>query len=118
MENRQYNSSNRERESSRNNNSSSLAKAEQQHRHSLEKTAQITYRIGKICGLIYNLAFLYFIFSLIEKNKSDLALKLFIANALLIAIFLISQSLKGRKFSKNNFNKNRTPQRNKPSLRK
>lgn len=116
MENRQYNSSNRERESSRTNNSS-LAKIEQQHRHNLEKTAQITYRVGKICGLIYNLAFLYFIFSLIEKNKSDLALKIFIVNALLIAIFLISQSLKGRKFSKNNFNKNRTPQRNRSSSR-
>lgn len=112
MENRQYNSSSRD-SSSRNNNS--LVKIEQQHRHNLEKKAQTTYKLGKLCGLTYNLAFLYFIFSLIEKNQSNLALKIFIVNALLVAVFLLSQALKNRKFSKNNYNRNKAPQKKRPT---
>lgn len=74
-----------------------MAKKEQEHRHSWQdkysKSHNFSYRAGQLFGLIYNLALLVLIFVLVKNDDKDLALKLFIANAILIILALIVTSI-------------------------
>lgn len=70
-----------------------MAKKEQDHRHTWQTnfcaTHDKTFRIGQIFGLIYNLGLLYVVYDLIKSGKTELALQIFVINAILIAFAII-----------------------------
>jgi uncharacterized membrane protein len=70
-----------------------MAKKEQEHRHSWQdkyiKSHNFSYRTGQFFGLIYNLALLGLIFTLINNGDKELAVKLLTINAVLIFLALI-----------------------------
>ncbi len=87
---RNYSEERNEEDSS---NNSSLMKKEQEHRQKWQdnclRAKNITFRLGQICGLIYNIVLLAFIYDLVQSNREELALKIFALNAALIAFALV-----------------------------
>lgn len=92
-----------------------LTKNEQEHRHKLQENQQIanniSYFFGMIFGLAYNLALLYFIYDLVQRDLRSFALKIFAINAGLIvtcfALLTFSRKLSFRKNNNKNFNNSR-----------
>jgi uncharacterized membrane protein len=92
-----------------------LTKKEQDHRHKLQENQQIanniSYFFGMIFGLVYNLALLYFIYDLVQRDLRSFALKLFIINAFLIitcfSLLTFSRKISFRKNQNNHKNYNR-----------
>lgn len=65
-----------------------LTKNEQEYRHIAQEKQQrannISYFIGMIFGFIYNLVLLYLVYYFFNQGEKELALKIFIINAILI----------------------------------
>lgn len=88
-----------------------LTKKEQDHRHKLQENQQkannISYFFGMIFGLFYNLALLYFIYDLVQRDLRSFAIKLFIINAILIitcfSLLTFSRKISLRKNNNKNF---------------
>ena len=74
-----------------------LIKKEQDYRHKWQdkytKSTTTTFRLGQICGLTYNLAFLYLVYDLAQDGERALALKIFILNLVIIAFGLLVTSV-------------------------
>lgn len=70
-----------------------MAKKEQEHRHQWQSNFCIlhdkTYKIGQIFGLIYNLGLLYVVYDLIKSGNAELALQIFVINAILMAFAIV-----------------------------
>ncbi|NBV05751.1 MAG: DUF2335 domain-containing protein [Proteobacteria bacterium] len=81
-----------------------MAEKEQRHRHNWQdrylKSHNISSRIGKACGLSYNIALLYLIYNLINSGEKELALKLFSINAAVTAFVIIITTFERRVFSR------------------
>ena len=93
-----------ERESETSPSLSDLTKKEQDHRHKwqdkyLQSSSNI-FRLGQVCGLIYNLDLLFLIYDLIQDGEKNLAIKLFAANIALIAFALLITSIERRILSR------------------
>jgi len=76
---------------------SELAKIEQEHRHKIEKKAQITFRSGQFFGFLYNIGILALVYKLIVQGSNDIALKLFLAHTALVITVIITSLLGKRK---------------------
>lgn len=83
---------------------SDLTKKEQDYRHKWQdkylQTSSNIFRLGQVCGLIYNLALLFLIYDLIQDGEKNLALKLFAANIALIVFALLITSIERRILSR------------------
>jgi len=83
---------------------SDLVKKEQDYRHKWQDkyltTNNFNFRLGQVCGLIYNLALLYLIYDLIQGGEKNLALKLFVGNLAIIAFALLVTSIERRVLSR------------------
>jgi len=70
-----------------------LIKKEQDYRHKWQdkfiKSNIFTFRLGQVFGLVYNLAVLYVVYTLIQDGEKTLALKIFTANLALIAFAVL-----------------------------
>lgn len=70
-----------------------LIKKEQDYRHKWQdkfiKSNTLTFRLGQVFGLVYNLAVLYVVYTLIQDGEKTLALKIFAANLALIAFAIL-----------------------------
>lgn len=92
---------------------SELTKIEQEHRHRIEKKAQITFRSGQFFGFLYNIGILAIVYKLITQGSNDLALKIFLAHTALVITVIITSLLGKRKPRgrnqnyKKNYNNNR-----------
>lgn len=95
MKDNNYNRQRNTRESSPS--LSDLTKIEQEHRHKIEKQAQITFRAGQFFGFLYNVGILAIIYKLITQNNNDLALKIFLCHTALVITIIISSQLGKRK---------------------
>lgn len=81
-----------------------MAEKEQTHRHAWQdkylKAHNLTYRLGQIAGLSYNIGLLYLVYTLVQDGENTLALKLFLINAGLIAFAIIATAAERRIFSR------------------
>jgi uncharacterized membrane protein len=121
--NRSYNSQSNFSERDESPEFSGLVKKEQDYRHKWQdkylKSTTLSFRLGQIFGVIYNLALLALVYDLIKSDEKDLALKLFFGNIALIAFALLVTSIERKVLSKkpprrgsnNRFNKGRDNRR-------
>lgn len=101
-----------------------LTKKEQEHRHHLQNKQQkinsSSYLIGQVLGFAYNTALLIFVYYLVKNEHKELAVKIFLINALLIIIGLSlvtfgKKSPPKKSYGRNNHNRNqKAPTRSKP----
>lgn len=108
MKNNNYKSRNTE---NRNRNNPSLSAIEQQHRHKIERQAQLTFRAGQFFGFIYNISILVIIYNLINNDNDDLAFKIFFAHSILLSLIILTGFL-GKKKSRPRNNYNQKPRSN------
>lgn len=100
---------------------SDLIKKEQDYRHKWQdkfiKSNTLTFRLGQVFGLIYNLAVLYVVYTLIQDGEKNLALKLFITNIALIAFSLVVTGVERKILSRKPARKGRDNKNFKPRSR-
>jgi uncharacterized membrane protein len=117
--NKSYNNSYSDRNQENSPTLSEMVKKEQEYRHQWQdkylKVNSLTFRLGQLFGLIYNLAVLYLIYSLIKEGEKDLALKIFVLNLVIIAFALLVTTIErkilwrkpARRGKEKRFNKSR-----------
>lgn len=92
------NFSSQERSESSNPNLTELAKKEQEYRHQLQtrhlKLQNLSFCLGQVFGLIYNLALLYLVYVLVREGEKMIAMKIFVLNIAIIAMALVFPALK------------------------
>jgi len=99
-------------------NTSDLAKIEQEHRHRIEKKAQMTFRSGQFFGFLYNVGILALVYKLITQGSNELALKIFLAHTAFVITIIITAFLGKRKprgrhqGNRKNYNSNSNNNRN------
>ena len=90
---------------------SDLIKKEQDYRHKWQdkflKSNTVTFRLGQVFGLAYNLAILYVTYALIQDGEKDLALKIFGSNLALIAFALLVTGVERKVLSRKPARKSR-----------
>lgn len=102
---------------------SDLIRKEQDYRHQWQdkylKSNTMSFRLGQVFGLIYNLALLYLVYDLIQDGEKNLALKIFFSNIAIIAFALLVTSLERKIISRkpprrmrNDKRPNRNPNQN------
>lgn len=83
---------------------SELAKKEQEHRHQWQdkylRTNAVSFRMGQVFGLVYNLALLWMVYDLIQDGEKSLALKIFVGNLAIIAFALLVTSIERKVLSR------------------
>ncbi|MFT6105797.1 MAG: putative membrane protein [Rickettsiales bacterium] len=93
-----------------------MAEKEQTHRHFWQdkflKFHGFSYKIGLLCGFIYNFGLLFLVYTLVNEGRESLALKLFVINALLIAFAIVVTKIERRVTTR------KPPRRNAPHLNK
>ncbi|MFT6220525.1 MAG: putative membrane protein [Rickettsiales bacterium] len=77
-----------------------MAEKEQTHRHFWQdkflKFHGFSYKLGLFFGFIYNFGLLFLVYSLIKDGREELAITLFVVNALLIAFAIIVTKIERR----------------------
>jgi hypothetical protein len=83
---------------------SDLLRKEQDYRHQWQdkylRSNTLSFRLGQIFGLIYNLALLYLVYDLIQDGEKNLALKIFLSNIAIIAFALLVTSVERKIISR------------------
>jgi uncharacterized membrane protein len=95
-----------------------LIKKEQEYRHKWQdkfiKSNILTFRLGQLFGLAYNLALLYLVYILIQDGEKSLALKIFISNLALIAFAVLVTGVERKVLSRKPTRKGRDGKNFKP----
>ncbi len=77
-----------------------LIEKEQKYRHHWQdkylKSNILSFRLGQVFGLIYNLALLCLIYNLIQNGEKELALKIFALNVAIVAFAMLVTSIERR----------------------
>lgn len=98
-----------------------MAKKEQEYRHTWQtnysSTYNLSYRIGQIAGLIYNVILLLIVYNLISSGEKELAIKIFTINASLMAFAVIITVFERRVFAKRHSNRQRYKDKRHPKKR-
>jgi uncharacterized membrane protein len=88
-----------------------MAKKEQDYRHKWQtnysSSYNLSYRIGQISGLIYNVILLFVVYNLISSGEKELGIKIFTINAALMAFAVIITIVERRVFAKRPSNRQR-----------
>jgi hypothetical protein len=81
-----------------------LIKKEQDYRHQWQdkylKSNTFNFRLGQVCGLIYNLALLWLVYDLVQDGEKNLAIKIFFGNIAILAFALLVTSIERRVLSR------------------
>jgi len=92
-----------------------LVKKEQDYRHKWQdrylKAHISTFRLGQIFGLIYNIALLALVYDLIQNGEKQLALRIFMFNAAIIAFAILVTSVERKVLSRKSSRRHNTNNR-------
>ena len=84
-------------------NSSELLKKEQEHRHKLQMKNALSFRLGQIFSLIYNVSIIILIYTLVTIGEKKLAIIIFCVSASIIIFAIAVLAFEKRVFSRNSF---------------
>jgi len=88
-----------------------LTKKEQAYRHNWQdkflRSNTLTFRLGQIFGLVYHLAVLYLVYSLVQSGDRDLALKVLALNVALVAFAILVTAVERKILSRKPARKSR-----------